>query len=447
MTTKRMMRWVIVLLLLAALPVMTAVMAQEQEPATKQLPVMAAEGESQAPLGCNLNESEPNNERGTADVIGFGDVICAHLESHSYEEVCGDDWFRFHMPNNGYVLIDAQAPAGSENNVTLYPAVGGFLDSIYLLEQKLLFYNLHAGDYYILVDKGDDEGCTDYSVALSRPLLVSAAAANLGIGNVAGIPFRSEDILAYSALNNGEERWEMFFDGSDVGVKTLINFAADTGDRILITTGGNQTLPGVGPVAPWDIVIFDPGFYGNYGEDTWGTFQMGLDGSEHQLTMSGEKLDAIEGFTMGIESDPAYRGCFGFPVSTTGVATVNGPFGAMKQDDEDVFCKVYNPNYGGWQHWDWFFDVDGKFDAPASEPAPGNIPGLAGEDVYAMAYNDISETIYLTILGNGKIAGHNVTQKDIFAINYPSYTWGGYVWRGPQHGWNYNIDAIEYNGW
>ena len=43
--------------------------------------------------------------------------------------------------------------------------------------------------------------------------------------------------------------------------------------------------------------------------------------------------------------------------------------------------------------------------------------------------------------------GLAVTQKDIFAVNYPAYTWGGYVWRGAQHGWNYNIDAIELNGW
>jgi hypothetical protein len=38
-----------------------------------------------------------------------------------------------------------------------------------------------------------------------------------------------------------------------------------------------------------------------------------------------------------------------------------------------------------------------------------------------------------------------VSQKDIFVVNFPGYTWGGYVWRGPQHGWIYNIDAFEYD--
>lgn len=64
-----------------------------------------------------------------------------------------------------------------------------------------------------------------------------------------------------------------------------------------------------------------------------------------------------------------------------------------------------------------------------------------------MAYDDVNDKIYLVIQGTGKIHGHPVTQKDIFALNYPSYSWAGIVWHGPDHGWNYNIDAIELNGW
>ncbi len=443
MRTRRFLGWGIVVFLLAALPGLTAVMAQGQEPG-KQLPV--EQGWDWGPE-CTRNENEPNNTRNSADPVAFGDVICGEMHEVGGPNDCEDydlDYFKFTLPSARTILLEAHI--GLVDLAISLRDQSGHKFAELLYYDDPIYLNLPAGDYYINTGLWyNDAICSsDYSFVLASPLLVSAAAANLGTGTVAGIPFRSEDILAYAPLSNGEDYWQMFFDGSDVGVKTLTNLAWDSGGRILITTGGNQTLPGVGAVTPWDIVIFDPE---SYGENTAGTFSMGLDGSEHQLTTSGEKLDAIEGFTMGIESDPAYRGCFGYPVSTVGVANVNGPFGAMKQDDEDVFCKVYNPNYGGFQNWDWFFDVNGKFDAPASEPAPGNVRGLAGEDVFAMAYNDNTETMYLTILGSGKIAGHNVTQKDIFAINYPGYTWGGYIWRGPQHGWNYNIDAIELNGW
>ena len=533
MNTKRMMRWIIVLFLLAALPMMTVVMAQGQ----------GSEG-IRAFGSSSLNESEPNNTRQQANSIAFGDVMNGSLgfsgdndyfSFHASDDseawivvwsvdvepnvavclqnaagqalACNDDWSGWETdsrlafvisPGDYYIRVygvgtGAYRMTFEDRMLRVGDVVSGELWNDYYAElctndhiflkvvdsgNVLLHINTWAntlvgnvdfqGQTYDLHGPGNDvlyfvglapglydihfygefsrdlNRCYSYSVAASRPLLVSAAAANLGTGTVAGIPFRSEDILAYSKLNSGEERWVMFFDGSDVGVKTLTNVAKDSGDRILITTGGTQTLPGVGTVTPWDIIIFDPE---SYGENTAGTFRMGLDGSEHQLTTSGEKLDAIEGFTMGIESDPLYRGCFGFPVSTVNVATVNGPFGAMKQDDEDIFCKVYNPDYGGWQNWDWFFDVNGKFDAPASEPAPGNVAGLAGKLVHPILLDAAVETMYLTILGTGKIAGHKVTQKDIFAINYPSYTWGGYVWRGAQHGWNYNIDAIEFNGW
>ena len=72
--------------------------------------------------------------------------------------------------------------------------------------------------------------------------------------------------------------------------------------------------------------------------------------------------------------------------------------------------------------------------------------GLAAEDVYAMSYYAPYNDMYLTILGTGRIARNPVNQKDIFRIDLPGHTWGGLVWRGPDHGWNYNIDAFDYPG-
>lgn len=445
MNTKRIVRWIVVLVLLVALPVITAALAQGEEPA---MPVLSEIGESLMPEAANVNESESNNTRASANPMKIGDVMGGKIGA------AGDvDYFKFNMPYDpGYVLIDVDAVSiGSQLNseVCLENSSGTTLacnddsDTV----DSLLFYNPFVGDYYIKVThKPNNAGGNNYNyeLILSTPLLISAQAANFAAGgDVGGIHFYSEDILAHSDLNNGAQKWVLFFDGSDVGLQVNItNIASHTGAKILLTTAANRTLPGIAnPVTPWDFFVFDGT---RYGPNTQGTFVVGFRGVEQELTTAAERVDAIDGFTRGIESDPLMRGCFGYPVSTVGIIGVTGPFGLMKQDDEDIFCKVYNPNAGGWGRWDWFFDVKGKFNAPASEPAPGNVPGLAAKDVFAMAYNDKDEKVYLTILQGGPIHGNATTQKDIFALNYPSYAWDGFVFKGPDHGWNYNIDAIEY---
>ena len=162
---------------------------------------------------------------------------------------------------------------------------------------------------------------------------------------------------------------------------------------------------------------------------------------------ASEQIDAIDGWIYGYEAQPARHGCFGYLVSTVGTATVT-TWGdrQMKQDNEDVLCKVYDEAAGGWRYWDYFFDVAGKRNAPPSEPAAGNVPGLAAENVTAMAYNDHAEKMYLTVGDRASIWGNRLTGYDVFAINYPDYAWGGIVWHGPDHGWDHGIDAIEWNG-
>ena len=421
MKNNRIVRWCIVLFLLLALPGLTATLAQG---------INAPE----APATWNIYESEPNNTLQTADVIQLNDLLGAQLgfdPDEVYDE-CETDWFRFNMPHDGFVLIDVDGfdglSPGSYNYVYLYSEnqtvingweVGGDSDP----DKKIFgFQKLNSGSYYLKVDGFDD--CRPYEIALSTPLLISAAAANLGTGTVAGINFQSGDILAFSGLNNGEERWRMFFDASDVGVKTLVNVATAEGltDEIRFTVGSNTAISGVGVATPWDIIIFKPERFpwgeGGYGDDTYGAFRMGFDGSEHQLTTSGEKLDAIAG------------GKYCDFLSTTGTAVVPNYSGTnIRFKDEDLGCWwLPSP--------EWLRAFVGA-----------DIQGLAVEDVFAAAYNDAESTMYLTILGSGRVAGHKLTQKDIFAIDYSDSNWGGYVWRGPVHGWNYKIDAFEFGGW
>ena len=411
MIFKRALRWGAVLLLVVVLPGLTVALAQGGEPTGPQ-----------SPAAWNVYESEPNDYRDAADWMTLGDVMGGFI-SWEDSNFCNNDYFRFNMPEAGIVLIDIDTTAiGShlDPNLRLYAPDGTFLTAIYnydLEHEAVLFYSLNPGTHYILVSPYDDEFCGQeyyYELIVSSPLLVSASAANLGTATVAGIPFRSEDILAHSDLNNGQQRWVMFFDGSDVGLKTVTNIESNGGDQLLLSVATNHTLPGAGFVTPWDMVLFDAS---QYGADTQGTFLMGFNGRMNDLTASGEKLDAIA----------ASQYCD--YLSTTGTATVPFYMGYnIKFKDEDLGC--------------WYTDIEWLFGFESR-----NVPGMPVEDVFAAAYDDAADKMYLTILGSGQIAGHRVTQKDIFAINYPGYTWDGLAWHGPDHGWNYNIDAVEFNGW
>ncbi len=142
MNTKRIMRWVIVLFLLAALPVMTAVMAQGQEPAAPQ-----------ASAAWNVYESEPNDTLATADAINVGDVVGGDAEC--YEDECYFDYYRFQMTGGGYVVIQTRS-SGSYGGpfVGIYDSTGAFLAGYEDSAGAPLLYTLGPGAYYIGVHGG-----------------------------------------------------------------------------------------------------------------------------------------------------------------------------------------------------------------------------------------------------------------------------------------------------
>ena len=171
------------------------------------------------------------------------------------------------------------------------------------------------------------------------------------------------------------------------------------------------------------------------GPNTSGTFQRWWNGKQHSLTLAAEKLDAIDW--------PAWNGLTRLFVSTTGAASVKGGSmtSALKLADEDV---------GLWHTNETWQSADVSLFA-----------GLAQEDVIGLS--ELYETdsmddwyhYFLVIQGTGMCRDVLVTQKDILdALHYIEWNGShieseGWVcyreWHGPDHGWNYNIDAIEYD--
>jgi hypothetical protein len=358
------------------------------------------------------------------------------------------DWYVMQGEIKGsYYLIDIEAQsmgAPVDSYICLYNYDGVELacnDDTDTLD-SMLFYNIEIEEYYYLMVmnlNGNGGNAYKYQVLISSPLLISAAAGGLGTGNVAGIPFQSGDILAWSNFGAGQEKWVMLFDLSDLNVKgNVVNLAAGSqnSDTLLLGFAANASLPGItGTVTPWEVVAFDPW---RIGPTTRGTFLRWWNGKQQGLTLSAEKPDAID---------------YPLRVSTTGTAKVPGGGVTLKLFDEDV--GLWNGSNGQWaldfdgskaewgigakdviaqSHTSYYWYWGGSL---AITP---DMPNGGGADEY---YLVLQGTASLVNPGSGQVI--NVNQKDIIefgSVDYPAY-WISVKWHGPDHGWNYNIDAIE----
>ena len=170
----------------------------------------------------------------------------------------------------------------------------------------------------------------------ARTLYVSAAKQ----GQIAGIAFRDEDILAYEVQQG---QWSLFLDGSDVGLRAgnIDAFALLPDGNILLSVDQPLRAPGLGVIDDSDILHFTPT---KLGPDTAGTFAFYLDGSDVGLTRDGEDIDAIE-----------YTADGDLLVSTKGKATVAG----LTALDEDLM-RFIPTALGANTQGEWSLAMDGS---------------------------------------------------------------------------------------
>ena len=142
-----------------------------------------------------------------------------------------------------------------------------------------------------------------------------------GSGSITGgsLSFDDSDIIRYSP---DSQTWEMYFDGSDVGLTTnsedvdAIGFAPD--GRLLISTRGSASVDDMNS-ADEDLLAFSST---SLGSNTAGTFELYFDGSDVGLSSSSrEDIDAVS-----VTSDGAIY------ISTVGSFNVLGSSG----NDEDI---------------------------------------------------------------------------------------------------------------
>ena len=210
-------------------------------------------------------------------------------------------------------------------------------------------------------------------------------------GTVGGVAFGDEDILA---LDPAGPDWNMFFDGSDVGIPAASDvdaFDVLPNGTLLMSFDITTTLPGIGMVMDADVVRFTPT---DLGDVTAGSFSWYLDGSDVGLTTVGEDIDAID-------LAPDGR----LVVSTLGTASVPGATAL----DEDLL--VFNATQLGATTqgtWQLFFD--------GSDVALTDV----NEDVWGVWLDDLTQDVYLSTFGNFTTSDGVTGDDDDIFICHPA---------------------------
>ncbi len=204
----------------------------------------------------------------------------------------------------------------------------------------------------------------------------------VGNSTVGGIVLADEDIFSHD-LRTGA--WNVFFDGSDVGIATDVDaFHIQDDGSVLMSFNTTTAVAGVGNVDSRDIVRFIPT---STGEQTAGSFEIYFDGSDVGLTTSSEGIDAI-GFTP--------EGTL--LISTSGAYSVNGVSGK----DTDLLAFTAS-QLGADTAGIWELYVDGS-DVELTSSA---------EDITGTWVDPDSGVIHFTTLGNVSSGGVSGTRNDI----------------------------------
>ncbi|WP_420628386.1 ExeM/NucH family extracellular endonuclease [Candidatus Leptofilum sp.] len=240
-------------------------------------------------------------------------------------------------------------------------------------------------------------------------------------GNVGGVSFADEDILAFDETTG---QWSKYFDGSDVGLsgagaRDVDAFHLLDDGSILLSFVGATIIPDVGSVDDSDIVRFVPTLLGN---TTAGSFEIYFDGSDVGLTTNGEDVDGI---FVAANGD--------LLISTAGGHNVPDAGGGS---DEDIL-RFSPTTLGATTSGSWSREFDG------SDVALNN---SSSEDVWGIWLDEASGDIYLTTRGAFTVSGVTGDGADIFVCGSP--TTGGNTactfslfWDGSANG--FGSEAID----
>lgn len=216
-------------------------------------------------------------------------------------------------------------PRDGESTIYLSSSTGGRVNGVPFRDEDIVGHNTQSGNWWMIFD-GSDVGVmvdvngfaflNDGSLLLTVNVPVSIS----GIGLV-----DDSDIVRFipSSLGNTTRgRFELYFDGSDVGLdangEDIDSISVLPDGRLLISTLGSIKVNGV-TGADEDLTAFTPTSLGNNTQGSWAPY---FDGSDVQLTTGTE--DVWGAHTDGNRIYLSVRGAY----------NVNGASG----DGDDIFA-------------------------------------------------------------------------------------------------------------
>tara|TARA_R110002073_G_scaffold148228_1_gene301230 strand:+ start:2240 stop:7267 length:5028 start_codon:yes stop_codon:yes gene_type:complete len=204
--------------------------------------------------------------------------------------------------------------------------------------------------------------------------------------SVGDLTFADEDIFIHDTRTGA---WRMFFDGSDVGIRSDVDaFHLQPDGSILLSFNANTKLAGLATIAPTDIVRFVPT---ETGDNTAGTFEMYFDGSDVGLSTYYENIDAISLDTDG-----------NLIISTTGRFAVPGLSGSQSDLVKFNATRLGDDTAGTWQ----LFQNGEELGLKTSR-----------ENITGVSLNPESNQVYFTTLGNLVTSDVKATGNDIIAYS------------------------------
>lgn len=192
--------------------------------------------------------------------------------------------------------------------------------------------------------------------------------------------------------NPANNSWELFFDGSDVGLEKADVTAFERLDdgSLLLSLAAAIKLPGLGKVESNDILRFVPT---STGPDTAGSFELYFDGSDVGLSGRPESIDAIA-------LAPDGR----LVISTSGKINVLDTNGKkLKGTSADLFA--FDPTNLG-------TDTRGSWSLYLNGAAAGLT--TTQENIVGAWIDQTGNRLYLSTSGKFQVAGLSGTKADVF---------------------------------
>ncbi len=247
-----------------------------------------------------------------------------------------------------YFIDSLGAPGLGEPLLALDGRLDGTRESAGAMIDPATFASLADGEHTILVRGRDSAGnwgpvSTTTFTKTAQFYLSFATSAGLVSSDGATVDVDQQDVVRLTLLPNGGRRYDLYFDGSDVGLDTT----AEDIDAVHVQADGSLVIstrrPGLasrfygapsegsGEDIQWesqDLMLFTPF---TTGPNTTGAWSRLLDGAASGLESDSENIDAVSLLADGT-----------IVISTVGVYSVGGLSGS----DKDLIA--YSPGSGSW---------------------------------------------------------------------------------------------------